>query len=400
MSRASALASVIAFTTLVAVSQTLAQPVVRLPAADVALRVRPATLFTVGEEDGRDWEVFARINDVAFDGRGNLYVLDSGNDRVVVFDSTGRFVRAMGHQGGGPGEFTIPSRMTVTDAGEVIVSDLGRRAFSVFGPDGRFRRSVPFPNNTLFLGSRLVLHPRGGVVSLVTGNPVSGSPDARGDELVLWYPLDGARPAPLFVASTYASRTQGGASLRVRQEPVFSPWLNYALLSDGALVVANTVGYSVRVVDAAGRTTRVLERAISPRRVTERDRELELERRRSGMRGSSGYTIVGPQSGAIPAPLRPQVATALLNVEFATHMPVIQSIQVDRAGNLWIKRSGPGPDRQGPIDIVTPAGRYLGTLAGFRSPAAFGPGGRAAVVETDELGVQRVRVLRFPTRWS
>jgi len=52
----------------------------------------------------------------------------------------------------------------------------------------------------------------------------------------------------------------------------------------------------------------------------------------------------------------------------------------------------------GPIDVLTPDGRYLGTFPAeeMAMPGAFGPDGLAAFVEVDELGVQSVVVRRLP----
>lgn len=60
----------------------------------------------------------------------------------------------------------------------------------------------------------------------------------------------------------------------------------------------------------------------------------------------------------------------------------------------------PGSERPWPIDVLSPDGRYLGTLiAGAGLPdmsSAFGPKGLVAFVETDELHVPVVTVRRLP----
>ena len=370
-------------------STAAAQQVVRLPAADAPLSARPQVRYTVGAEEGRDWEVFANVASLAFDAADNLYVFDQGNARVVVFDSAGRYVRTIGKRGGGPGEFTVPTRMTITAGGEVVVADVARQAFSVFGTDGRFRRSVPFARGALLTGPKLAAHPRGGVVSFTVGDPAaSGSPDALGVERVLWDRLQGGAPAPLFTA-----RSEVGA-----RQTVYSPTTRFAVLPGGGAAVASTETYAVRVVDANGAAARVLQRPIAPRRVTAADREREMERRKA-MSRPGGLTIVGQGAGALPPSMRAQVAAQLQDVEFAAVMPVIQGLETDAAGNLWIQRAGPALDRPGPIDIVTPQGRYVGTLTGVRLPTAFSARGRAAYVERDELDVQRVVVVRLPARW-
>jgi hypothetical protein len=54
-------------------------------------------------------------NSVAIDDSGEIYVLDAGNQRVVVFDFDGNIVRQFGRRGEGPGEF-----MLGLDAGDSI----------------------------------------------------------------------------------------------------------------------------------------------------------------------------------------------------------------------------------------------------------------------------------------
>jgi hypothetical protein len=58
-------------------------------------------------------------------------------------------------------------------------------------------------------------------------------------------------------------------------------------------------------------------------------------------------------------------------------------------------RSGSVVTENGPIDVISPDLRYLGTLPPQELPDAFGPGGRAAYVVEDEVGVSRVVVREF-----
>ena len=108
--------------------------------------------------------------------------------------------------------------------------------------------------------------------------------------------------------------------------------------------------------------------------------------------GSSG----GPDPAAMEALLRDTYRRQVENMLFPDEIPVIERVAVDWSDRIWVQRSGL-PGERGPTDILTADGRYLGTLAsdGLRIPAAFGPGGLLAYIETDDLGIQRVRVLRL-----
>src|SRR5687767_6023462 len=112
--------------------------VVRLPERDRALAGTPAQVFAVGRADGAAHETFGIVSGVAFDASDNLYVLDRQAAHVLVYDRTGRFIRQIGSKGEGPGELMAPLQMTVGADGTVIISDLGRRGYSLFRPDGTF----------------------------------------------------------------------------------------------------------------------------------------------------------------------------------------------------------------------------------------------------------------------
>ncbi len=81
----------------------------------------------------------------------------------------------------------------------------------------------------------------------------------------------------------------------------------------------------------------------------------------------------------------------------ADEVPVVGDVE-DWEDRIWVTRRGADGDRDGgPTDIVTPDGRYIGTLAadGLQTPAAFGPDGLLAYIERDELDVPTVRVIRL-----
>ena len=83
-------------------------------------------------------------------------------------------------------------------------------------------------------------------------------------------------------------------------------------------------------------------------------------------------------------------------LEFHTELSVIRGLGTTWDGHIWVLRRGEGPRDDGPIDVLAPDGRYLGSYpAGTTAlPAAFGPDGLVAFVEVSELRVQTVVVKR------
>jgi DNA-binding beta-propeller fold protein YncE len=80
---------------------------------------------------------FAGPTNVAVDAQGNIYVADTLNCRVQIFESTGKFVRMFGTQGDRPGEFIRPKGIALDSEGHVYVADAEFNNFQIFSPEGQ-----------------------------------------------------------------------------------------------------------------------------------------------------------------------------------------------------------------------------------------------------------------------
>jgi hypothetical protein len=415
--RTSALAALAAG--LIAAPAAQAQQTVRLPERDRPLALRTTPVFAVGTAEGAEWEMFTRVEQVAFDRADNLYVLDGGGARVLVFDRAGRFVRQVGRKGGGPGELQAPAGMALLADGTLAVSDLAKRSYSLFAADGKYLRSVPIDEQWMpVLGAGgLAAHPRGGVVAelrpapqavLAAGGPTRGLV-TRSFPLVWQSFQEGAKPVRLYevaqqsdeeASSSSPAPGQQRVSFRSMGPPEFSPPLAWRMLEGGGMVVSHTPGYTIRLLDAGGRPVRFIQRPMPVRKVTEADRERAREQRREAMLSGDGVRVVtvggGGRGGGRRGLSREQVDEMVREMRFAETIPAIRDLRVDGAGRVWVERTGREWGEPGPIDLVTVDGRYLGTVSGQRLPEAFSASGRAAYVETDDLGVQRVVVRQLP----
>jgi hypothetical protein len=75
---------------------------------------------------------FGRQTDVAFDQQGNIFVSDGYFDaRVVKYDKTGRFLKAVGKRGTGNLEFNTPHSIATDFQGNVYVGDRGNARVQV-----------------------------------------------------------------------------------------------------------------------------------------------------------------------------------------------------------------------------------------------------------------------------
>lgn len=73
---------------------------------------------------------------VTEDNVGRIYVADTGNHRVQIFERTGRFLRAFGDGGEGRGQLHFPTDVRVGADGTIFVFDLHSRRVQRFTADG------------------------------------------------------------------------------------------------------------------------------------------------------------------------------------------------------------------------------------------------------------------------
>jgi streptogramin lyase len=74
---------------------------------------------------------------------GNVYVTDTGNKRIQVFDQTGRFVRAIGSEGSGPGQFREPVGLAIDASGNLYVADTWNQRIQKLDSAGRQLAQYP-----------------------------------------------------------------------------------------------------------------------------------------------------------------------------------------------------------------------------------------------------------------
>lgn len=117
--------------------------------ADIRLHVvrkytqEGSLLLTLGtpSEPGEDERHLRQPTDVAIAASGDIFVSDGyGNNRIVHFDSQGRFVKTWGKLGVGPGEFSLPHSIAIDSKERLYVADRNNSRVQVFDKDGKFQK--------------------------------------------------------------------------------------------------------------------------------------------------------------------------------------------------------------------------------------------------------------------
>jgi sugar lactone lactonase YvrE len=88
-----------------------------------------------GTENGQ----FQSPRGIAVDAAGNVWVSDTGNHRVQKFDGDGNFLLAFGSQGAGDGQFESPLGLRTDPAANAYVADSGNHRVQKFSSQGVYQ---------------------------------------------------------------------------------------------------------------------------------------------------------------------------------------------------------------------------------------------------------------------
>ncbi|MGH7542132.1 MAG: 6-bladed beta-propeller, partial [Gemmatimonadota bacterium] len=76
---------------------------------------------------------------------GRVVVLNAGTQEVRFYDAAGAFLRSVGGEGEGPGEYRFPDLAGITLNDSIVVYDLMAARFTILDDRGRYARSVMAP---------------------------------------------------------------------------------------------------------------------------------------------------------------------------------------------------------------------------------------------------------------
>ena len=104
------------------------------------------------------------------DTRGNISVADYENNRVVVFDGEGRFVRAFGNKEKENGQFSRPVGLCVDLHDNTIVTDFANDRVQVFDSAGEFRFAFGVTGEKMDYPYGVCVDTRGNIIVADNGN--------------------------------------------------------------------------------------------------------------------------------------------------------------------------------------------------------------------------------------
>lgn len=174
----------------------------------------------------REIDGLAAPTALAFGPRGELWVCETGADRVARLDAAGNVAQRLG----GAGELRLPSGLALHPDGRLFVADTGNHRIVVYGPDGARAAVLGGPG----AGAGRFHEPLG--LALDAAGRLLAVAD-RGNRRVQVLDLEGGEVS-------LVGGDGSGIELLGPAACAFAP--------DGSLVVADRDAHRVRVFDAAG----------------------------------------------------------------------------------------------------------------------------------------------------
>ncbi|MFO7588744.1 MAG: hypothetical protein R6X22_11855 [Gemmatimonadota bacterium] len=348
------------------------------------------TLFVLGGyEQEEDAYQFDQVGPGSLAGTedGALFVLDGTGSRVLGYDEHGTPIGAWGRQGGGPGELQGPGGLGIGPGDSLWVADRGNRRVTIFPPDTAGTPSdLPLGEASSGLGGALEIDASGLYAVVVMFSFRPGEEVSVPPQRLLHVTRAGEVADTLWTAPPrefdQVELTSGGARMMMMMQREFTPALWWDRFADGSFAVADGADYEVAIVAPDGTVERRIRREPPARATTEADREGARRRARERAEASTSDAM------------RQSVEQRIGKMTFAPTIPRITGLAVDTKDRLWVGVSTEVPGETGRIDVYGREGALVGEIRDPELfPALFFGDGRAAVLDRDELDVQRVIVL-------
>jgi streptogramin lyase len=89
-------------------------------------------------KEGSESGVLSEPFDLAVDSKGNVWVSDTGNDRIVEFNEKGEYLFKFGKLGTGKGEFKSPKGIAIDSSSNIWIVDSGNNRVQKFDTTGKW----------------------------------------------------------------------------------------------------------------------------------------------------------------------------------------------------------------------------------------------------------------------
>ena len=318
--------------------------------------------YVLDDESMPEEIFFESPSTVSCDPEGNIYVVDSGAKNVKKFDAQGKFLKTIGREGQGPGEFGGLYYSTFAKD-RLILWDSGNRWLCAFTPDGDFIKSTNISYEEGFV-RKLRGFPTGEIV-VEKEKTYRNEPDKPQTCTIDLY-----SPDLKFVRTIYKRELWRKKYVRTKEYGISTLYFPYSadvrwdVMPDGAIIIGFSADYELEIYDRSGKKISTITHAYEPFKVTEKDKKDYFD--------SIEFYRMGERLKEVPEYITKYT-------EFPKNKPVYKNILADSEGNIWVVLNMEQQDEKGRVlDVFDPAGKFISRVL-IEGDAAF-PDNRNAYI--------------------
>ena len=305
----------------------------------------------IGREDAGEEHLFSEIGGLDVDDEGRIYVINSRDANVRIFDRDGVFLKAVGRKGQGPGEMEMPVFVQIEAGREIFIVDYSGQRGLFFTLDGMYLRQQPM--------LRPVLPIRRDSRGNLIGMEIPAPPPAGGRTIKAY----GPDLRPLF---EIAKEEPG-------EKAVFDigrPTCYCAVRHDDSIVWGDSKEYVLHILDPEGRLIRTITKPHRSVPISREDQEMFRERYSDAIRAG-------------------------MSIEFRSHFPAFSGIFADDRGRILVKtyERFEGGKNSFYFDVFDPEGRFSAKVPIMLNidRHSVWKDGKLYTVETDPEGYPKIK---------
>jgi len=278
--------------------------------------------LSIGEAEGRKEYMFNRIA-IAIDDDENIYVLDSKEVEIRVFDKEGKYLRSFVKRGQGPGEMQRPllPSFQITPQNEILVHDYRTLRIIFYSLQGNYLRQISFATIRGVIDS-LKIDSKGNFIVCLLYTPVS--------EISQEFKIFNSKLSPIISLKTFKGEPYQPDVIRP-----FRPDISFVLSQDDNIIWGATNKYEFYVIDSDTKVIKKIIKEYDPVEITKQYKERSEERYRSLGRD--------------------------YKIHFPKHFPAFSDVFLDNEKRLFIQTYERVEDKEQYyyFDVFDPIGKYI-----------------------------------------
>ncbi len=325
---------------------------------------------------------------------GDIVLGEWSSGELRRYDGSGTFMWRAAGRGEGPGEHLFMQFVGSVAGDSLVTYDGGRARAQVFAPGGDVARTMPIESPWSGFAPHKVIGLSGRQMIVTFGDNRGELPNGAvrfpGIRIATFSLEDGAVAEVMDVPGAEQHIVSGGGRI-VYSGYQFGKGPRLAV-TPGRLAVVDTEAFSIRSISLEdGTTTAILRRDVPIQEVTSNHVEAYVDWMAEQNMTSGGSSLEQAEASKPGWRDGPMAST----------LPVLESIHLDAAENLWVEPYALPGARAAPFEVFAPNGTWLGTVAtppGLalgtdRVPVGFEIGEDYVLgLWRDELGVEYVRM--------